>query len=210
MQFYRKAFLSAFAGQINFTNDTLKATLHTSTYTPNLDTDQYVSNLAGELSTGGGYTSGGVTVSPGTAAYTAAANWGASWSATTAISAQYLIKATSTIDSKTYLFRAVAAGTTGGSAPTWTNVVGVDVTDGSVTWENVGGGVTVLQLAANPSWANATFANARYLVLSDRTPVSTSAQPLIALHDFGSNQSGQGGTFTDVMDPQGTLQIFHP
>jgi len=39
-----------------------------------------------------------------------------------------------------YVFYTVSGGTSGGSAPTWTQTVGNTVTDGTVTWKNLGGG----------------------------------------------------------------------
>lgn len=65
-----KWFRNALVGQygttagrrINWTGDTIKVTLHTSTYTPAQDTDTFQNNLANELTTAGGYTAGGVTL----------------------------------------------------------------------------------------------------------------------------------------------------
>ncbi|MGW4325468.1 hypothetical protein ACWEKR_06205 [Nocardia sp. NPDC004573] len=56
-------------GEINVVSHALKATLHTSSYTPNKDTHRYQSSLTNELSTGSGYTSGGLTLSGKSLAY---------------------------------------------------------------------------------------------------------------------------------------------
>lgn len=37
-----------------------------------------------------------------------------------------------------YAYQATAAGTSGGAEPTWPTTVGATVTDGGVTWQNVG------------------------------------------------------------------------
>lgn len=49
-------------GPMDLLSDTLKFTLHTSTYTPNQASDETKSNATNELSTAGGYTAGGVTL----------------------------------------------------------------------------------------------------------------------------------------------------
>ena len=48
---------------VSWTGDTIKCSLHTSTYTPNQDTDEFFSAATNELGTGSGYTAGGVTLS---------------------------------------------------------------------------------------------------------------------------------------------------
>jgi hypothetical protein len=49
------------AGQMDLLSDTLKMTLHTSTYTPNIDTHEAFSSATNELSTANGYTANGAT-----------------------------------------------------------------------------------------------------------------------------------------------------
>ena len=46
-------------GSVDLDTDTLKMTLHTSTYVPNIDTDDFYNDSTNELSTALGYTSGG-------------------------------------------------------------------------------------------------------------------------------------------------------
>ena len=43
-------------------SDTIKATLHTATYTPNQSTNEVKADATNELTTAGGYTAGGVTL----------------------------------------------------------------------------------------------------------------------------------------------------
>lgn len=56
---YKKALLDK---SIDHTNDTIKVALCTSSYTPNIDSHSFFSSITNEVS-GGGYTSGGSTLS---------------------------------------------------------------------------------------------------------------------------------------------------
>ena len=62
------------AGQMDFLSDTIKATLHTTTYAPNLDTDETKSSATNELGTANGYTAGGVTLGTKTVTYNSTGN----------------------------------------------------------------------------------------------------------------------------------------
>lgn len=59
---------------IDFLSDTIKATLHTTTYTPNIDTDELFAAATNELGTANGYTAGGVTLGTKTVSYNATGN----------------------------------------------------------------------------------------------------------------------------------------
>jgi hypothetical protein len=43
------------------------------------------------------------------------------------------------------------------------------------------------------------------MVISDRTPGTAATQPLVALGDWGSDQTGGGGSFTVQIDANGLL-----
>lgn len=62
------------AGQMDFLTDTIKATLHTTTYAPNLDTNEVKADATNELGTANGYTAGGVTLGTKTVTYNATGN----------------------------------------------------------------------------------------------------------------------------------------
>ncbi len=56
----------------DFLSDDIRGSLHTSTYVVNKDTHAFVSDLTGELATGGGYTIGGVALANKTVTYDSA------------------------------------------------------------------------------------------------------------------------------------------
>jgi hypothetical protein len=58
---------------VDWVSDTIKVSLHTSTYTPNQDTDDFFNDATNEVS-GTGYTAGGVTLGSKTTAYDSATN----------------------------------------------------------------------------------------------------------------------------------------
>jgi len=63
---YNNAKLSLGKGEIAWGTDTFYVSLHTSSYTPNQDTDQYFSDVSGEVSASGSYTAGGLALSGAT------------------------------------------------------------------------------------------------------------------------------------------------
>lgn len=71
---YGQAILKALNKEIDYDSDTIKVTLHTSTYTPNQDTHAYVSDLTNEVANGNGYTTGGITLTTKVINYTGATN----------------------------------------------------------------------------------------------------------------------------------------
>jgi hypothetical protein len=203
---YRSVHVQAYSGKINWLSDTITVTLHSSSYAPDLDAHAYVSSLTNELTTGGGYTAGGLTLSGKGLTYTAANSWGTSAATGTSYAVETVVRPAA---ANGYVYRCAVSGTSGGSAPTWPTTIGQTVTDGTVTWETVGRGV-VQFTATSPSWSSATFGPCRYLVISDRTPGTAATQPLIGLVDFGTDQTGGGGLFQVTWAAQGLLLIFIP
>lgn len=194
--FYRQAPAKAFNKEIDLDSDTIKATLHTSSYTPNLDTHAYVSDLSAEVAAAGGYTTGGQTVTSLSVTYTAASSWGTSRANSTAYLVDAIVRPAS---ANGFVYRAAVAGTSGSSVPTYPTVVGTTVADGTVTWECIGKGV-ILLIGTIPSWTSSTI-TARYCVISDRSTGTAATEPLIALIDFGSDTSTTAGTFAVSASP---------
>lgn len=61
------------ARRVDWVTDTVKTSLHTSSYTPNQDTDDFFNDATNEI-TGTGYTAGGVTLGSKTATYDSGTN----------------------------------------------------------------------------------------------------------------------------------------
>jgi hypothetical protein len=206
-QWYRNGLAQSMtAKSVDWDSDTLKLTLHTSTYTPNLDTHVFVSDLTNELASSAGYTTAGVTLTSPTVTYTAANSWGTSRANSTAYALGAIIRPAS---ANGFLYQVSVAGTSAAAPPTFPLFVGLTVVDGSATLTCVGKGIIVLD-AADVSWSTATFTGVRYGVISDRTPGTAATQPLLGLIDFVTDQAGGGGAFTIVFDTQGILQLLIP
>jgi hypothetical protein len=196
---YGQSFVSMASGQTNFATGTAKAMLCTSAYTPNPDTHRFKSDVTNEI-TGTGYTAGGTTLTTKTANYTAANSWGTARANTTAYAVGDVVRPAT---ANGYLYRAVAAGTSAGAPPTYPTVVGQGVTDGGVTWNNIGTGITVLD-ADDPTWAAATL-TARYLVFYIDTGTGTTSA-LISYVDFGADVASTAAAFTYQLPTTGLAQ----
>ncbi len=72
---YGKFIMGLAAGQFNFSSDTLKVLLTSSTYVPNVDTHEFVADVTSEI-TGTGYTAGGKTLTTVAWTYSSDNNWG--------------------------------------------------------------------------------------------------------------------------------------
>jgi hypothetical protein len=203
-QWYRQAPAKIMNKEVDWNSDTISLSLHTSTYTPNLDTHAYVSDLTNELSTASGYTAGGLTLTSCTITYTAANSWGTSRANSTAYVVGDVIRPAS---GNGFLYVCVVAGTSAGTVTTLGTVVGRETTDGTAVFENVGAGIVTLS-AATATWSSFSAGPFRYGVISDRTPGTAATQPLLGLIDFGSNQTGGGATYNVSFSNSGPLHIF--
>lgn len=61
-------------GAIDWDTDTIKVSLHTSSYTPDQDTHNFHDDATNELSASGNYTAGGATIGNRTSGYTTGTN----------------------------------------------------------------------------------------------------------------------------------------
>lgn len=61
-------------GRVDLDTDTLKVSLHTSTWTPNQDTDDFRDDATNELAASGNYTAGGKTLTTVTGTYDTGTN----------------------------------------------------------------------------------------------------------------------------------------
>lgn len=62
VKWYGNAALNIMKGNIALDTDTFKMTLHTSSYTPNIDTHNFFDDATNELASANGYTAGGVAL----------------------------------------------------------------------------------------------------------------------------------------------------
>lgn len=194
----------AMNAEVDF-DDGMTWTAHDSSYTLDRVTHDYVNDLAGELATANGYTVGGISAGVVSRTTTAANAWAVQRAASTAVVVGDVVRPAT---GNGFLYRATNSGSTGASLPTYPTVLGQTVVDGAVTWECYGIAITVFTAANAPTWTFTTgMTTLRYIVLSDRTNGTAATQPLVAVADFGTNQSGTGNTWT--MTPHASLGYFH-
>ena len=184
-------------GAFNLPTDRLNMALMGSGYTPNLATDNDWSNISTHEITGTGYVSGGNELTGVSVTLTQANSWGPTWSAATGYYYGQIVKPLASPNG--LLFRAVSAGASGASEPTWPTTVGQVVTDGSVTWACVGYAVIVFT-SGTVTWHTATF-TASYAVIYDAQSGTYSTEPLLVLNTFGVPQSPAGVDFPVTPDP---------
>lgn len=198
----------------NLPSDAIKCMLLTSAHAPSgeLATAEFVNDetTAGgvEVSSGAGYTTGGVACS-GTMSWaaTVANSWGTTAATSTAYSVGAIVKPSG---GNTYLYQCVVAGTSGGSAPTWLTVIGGTTTDGSVTWLNIGTAVTVLGASATSfQWTSSGAGfSAAYGLVYDSTPGTASTNPVIGYYDFGGTLTASGGGTLTITVPSSGILAF--
>lgn len=203
MEWYSQAMLGAINAEIDF-DDGMTWTLHGSGYALNRFADDFVNDLTSELATGGGYTSGGISAGVVNRVHTVANSWATQRAASTTYAVGDVVRPAA---ANGFLYRATSAGATAAGTPAYPTVLGQTVTDGAVTWECYGRAIIVFTATTQPSWPTFTATGIRYLVLSDRTAGAASAQRLVAVTDFVTDQAGGGGTWAVTPHPQ--LGNFH-
>lgn len=70
----RQQWSATSADRVDWVTDTIKVSLHTSTYTPDQDTHDYYNDVTNEIAAGSGYTAGGETLASKTLTYDTASN----------------------------------------------------------------------------------------------------------------------------------------
>src|SRR5262245_25836462 len=204
---YGKCFANLLGGEtageafaVDFLSDTIKVMLTTNSYVPNLDTHEMKSDVTNEV-TGTAYVAGGVTLSSKTLVYTPADSWATARANSTAYALGDVVRPATP---NGHLYLCLVAGTSGGSIPTWPTVSRNCVADGTVTWAEIGRGITVLD-CADPSWPAATISNIKYAVYYKDTGTAGTS-PLLAIQDLDGPTTVTAGTFTIVLP---SLGLFH-
>lgn len=192
---YGKSYANALGGeaggdafQTDFLTDTIKAMLTTVTYSENLDTHETKLDVTNEV-VGAGYTAGGATLGSKTITYTAANSWGTTWAATTAYAVGDIVRK---VTGNGHLYRCIIAGTSAATEPTFPTVSGQTVVDNTVTWAEIGRGITQVD-AADTTWPASTITARKAVVY--RSTGTDSTSPLFMLQDFGADVSTTAGTF---------------
>lgn len=203
--FYGKFFASLANKEVDFNSDSLKLALVSSAYAFNHDTHAYFSDITNELSTGSGYTAGGAAVASPTLSYVAANSWSVAAATSTAYAAGDIVRPAT---GNGFLYQALTAGTSGGTAPTWPTTIGGTVVDSGVTWLCVARGALVLD-GADVSWASSTL-TARGGVLYDDSPATSATKPLIGFADFGADVSSSAATFQVTWNAVGIGVVLVP
>jgi hypothetical protein len=171
--------------EIDWDTDPLRGRLLSSSYTPDVLHD-YANDLSGELATANGYTAGGVLLTTPTRVRTLANAWGAARANSTAYAVGDVVRPST---GNAHLYQCIVAGTSGGSPPSFPTVPGQIVTDGTVTWAEVGIAITVLRTDA-ASWTLSGSITARYFAIVDANTGADNTRPLIIVQDFGADETG--------------------
>lgn len=203
-RWYAKGIQHFFGGDIDWTADSFKVALHTSSYTPNTETDEFQASLSAEVAAGGGYSDGGTALTTVAEAIVDDASLTA-YANSTAYDVGDVVRPGT---ANGYIYRNIIAGTSRGSGePTWTTTVGRDFDDnaGAMYWENVG--TQMVKLDGNDvQWTSSTI-TARYAVVYvDGTDNTTDY--VVGYVDFGQDESSSNGNFDINWHPDGILQAF--
>lgn len=187
------------AGDHDWDSLTYKAALVASTYTPSQSHEFYSTSVNAHEITGTGYTDGGQALTSKASAVRLDTDATARASSTAYQVGDIVRPATA----NGHIYKAVVAGTSAGSAPTFTTTGGRETADGSVVW--VEAGVAYVRFTcAQLSWDPSTI-TARYVVIyRDGTPGSLDY--LLCYGDFGQNESSSAGAFTVQFPADGVFR----
>ncbi len=208
---FGKAFANLLGGEaggdsfaVDFLSDTIKCALTTNAYSYNLDTHETFSQVTNEVA-GTGYTAGGATLGTKTITYTAADSWGTARANNTAYAVGDIVRPATP---NGHLYRCIVAGTSHASTPpTFPTVSGQTVADNTVTWAEIGRGVTQID-CADISWASSSI-TARYGVVYKDTG-SGATSPLLFLIDFQADKTSENATFQITVHGLGLLTFATP
>ena len=199
MHVFGSAIALFLTGGIDANSDTLKAALVSSSYTLDLAHDFFDDASSAQLS-GTGYTAGGATLGSVTATFTIANSWGTQRANSTAYAVGAIVRPAT---GNGYLYRCVVAGTSGGSLPSYSTVMGATFSDGTVTWEVWGRGVVVLD-CADPSWTSLDAGTPAYVIFYKDTGTA-STSPLICAME--NSVASNGGNYTITINANGLLMV---
>jgi hypothetical protein len=198
--FYSKAPANFLGGEapgdtfaIDFLSDTIKALLTTSAHTVNLDTHETLADITNEVAAGGGYSTGGTTLTTKTVTVTPADSWTVARANTTAYAVGDIVRPATP---NGFLYICVVAGTSAGAPPTFSTTVGRETADGGVVWSTVGRAIMALD-CDDPTWAAATI-TARNCHIYKSTGVAATS-PLICVGQFDVDAVSTGGTFVVII-----------
>ena len=198
---YANALPQAFEGNLRLDGShTLNMALLTAGYTPDLVGHVHYSDVSASETAGSGYTTGGAALVSPSLILTPANSWTHLWGSALTVAYGQIIRPTS---GNGHLYRAVVAGTTGGSSPAFPTVEGETVSDSGVVWACVGDAALVFSTGA-PLWPGATFSTAFGVIYDTTTGV------LVTLEDFGGTESPAAQTFVVTPDPILGWAVFTP
>lgn len=202
-RFYPKFFEHLVEKRIDWTSDTIKGAL-VNNYTYSAAHDYFNDAEPNEI-TGTGYTEDGQSLGTCTITTTEANSWAVTRANSTAYSLGTVVRPAT---GNGYLYQASTAGTSGGSVPTYPTNVGGTVTDGTVVWTCVGTAIVALDDdGTDMLWSSSTL-TADGLVIYADLGGATSADPLIAYIDFGTDVSSAAGPFDVTFSSVGIAAIF--
>lgn len=198
---YGNALAKALLQEMDFDSGATKLCLLTNSYSPAQDTHDYYNDVSGvEVAAGGGYSTGGSALGTPAVSYLTATT-ATAWAATTAYQLGDIVRP---VTPNAHVYICIAAGTSGGSEPSWSTTTGANVSDSTVTWLEIGRGYVKVD-GDDVTWSSSTITAAYAALYWDSGTPATS--PLIAYVDFGGDQSSSNGNFTVAWDSTGILVI---